>query len=450
MNIDNSVETRKWKLIEEINDQLEHGGAPASLIVPKAIRLADLCGDFEHRLLFELHLDGYDPDGGSGTRIRKWHDQSLQPKWNIVDAFYEDRHSKGRSHGASLQEIEHILSEVREQKTTLRNMGMPAGELLITTEAEISKILGRIKNRIGRFIRELETSLMQKANANDGNYPTVPQIEGLPSSDSSPDASTHPTQQSNDVDVFISHSSADVELAEALVNLLQSAMRLPSAKIRCTSVEGHRLPGGSPVEEQLRREVLSSKVFVALVTPVSLRSTYVLFEMGARWGAQCYLVPVMTSADTSILKGPLSALNALNCSIVAQVHQLVHNIADTLGIQPEPPYTYQRHIEELVRRSERAHHLEMESRAMSSRWTATRLGLTKFHVEILFWICLYSEYSTAEKIAAECRADVKDIIAAIQLLIEKSVVNADQSTDPVIYRVTAAGVDVVKSSLKVD
>lgn len=89
------------------------------------------------------------------------------------------------------------------------------------------------------------------------------------------------------------------------------------------------------------------------------------------------------------------------------------------------------------------------SGALTSRWAAPHLGLTKIHVEILFWICLYSEHSTAEKIAGELRTDVKSILAATDVLIEKGVAVVDRSSEPPIYRVTAVGVDVVRSSLSV-
>jgi hypothetical protein len=47
------------------------------------------------------------------------------------------------------------------------------------------------------------------------------------------------------VRVFISHASDDAELAGRLVQLLLAALNLQSSEIRCTSVEGHRLPSGA-------------------------------------------------------------------------------------------------------------------------------------------------------------------------------------------------------------
>lgn len=94
-----------------------------------------------------------------------------------------------------------------------------------------------------------------------------------------------------------------------------------------------------------------------------------------------------------------------------------------------------------------SHSRKEASEAPKSRWTASYLGLTKLHVEILFWICLYSEYSTAEKIASELRTDASSVRGATDILIEKGLASIDRGSEPHIYRVTAAGVSVVKSSL---
>lgn len=162
MDVQGRAKERKLKLIEEINRYLEHDADSLQPALRKAIRLADICGDVEHRMLFELHLDG--ADLGS-TRVQKWHDQSVQPKWEIDKAFFEDRAMNGGANKSSLAQLEHILQEVREQKSARRAAGHPVGELLITIESQTSEILGRIKNRVGRFVREVETALLQEAEA---------------------------------------------------------------------------------------------------------------------------------------------------------------------------------------------------------------------------------------------------------------------------------------------
>ncbi len=77
--------------------------------------------------------------------------------------------------------------------------------------------------------------------------------------------------------VFISHSSKDEVLALALVELLRSGLGLLANQIRCSSVDGYRLPVGVNSERRLREEVNAAKVAIGLITPSSLSSYFVMF-----------------------------------------------------------------------------------------------------------------------------------------------------------------------------
>lgn len=154
-------------------------------------------------------------------------------------------------------------------------------------------------------------------------------------------------------DIFISHSSKDAKIAEALITLLRGALNIPARRIRCTSVEGYRLPVGVSTDDQLRLELRESKLFIALLTPTSLRSQYVLFELGARWGASLPMVPLLAAgAKPDILPDPLRRLNVLSCSVPTQLHQLVQNIAEVFDVEPESPAVYQKCVDDLIQKSE--------------------------------------------------------------------------------------------------
>jgi hypothetical protein len=109
------------------------------------------------------------------------------------------------------------------------------------------------------------------------------------------------------------------------------------------------LPAGISTNDRIRKEVHDSKAFIALITPNSLGSAYVLFELGARWSSEKPLIPLLASgAESRHLKEPLSAFNALTCSNAAQLHQFVHDLAEILGVRLGTAAAYQESLQALV------------------------------------------------------------------------------------------------------
>lgn len=154
---------------------------------------------------------------------------------------------------------------------------------------------------------------------------------------------------SNAVKVFVSHSSHDVELVEAFLELLLAAVPIRKPAIRCTSVMGCRLPGGADPSDTLVNDIRHSTVFIALITGNSAAAPYVLFELGARWGNRGRIFPVLgTGADYDLLPGPIRALNAFKISDRGHMHQLVREIAAALEAPPETPDVYHSKLEALV------------------------------------------------------------------------------------------------------
>jgi hypothetical protein len=152
--------------------------------------------------------------------------------------------------------------------------------------------------------------------------------------------------------LFISHSARDSGIAKAIVTLFEKALKLSARRIRCTSVDGYRLPAGADTNEVLRTEVFSAKLFIALLTPNSLGSPYVLFEMGARWGARRPLYPVLAGGATPAhLNAPLNGLNALSASVADQVRQLVEDASEALSERLEPMSSFSAEVEAVVEAS---------------------------------------------------------------------------------------------------
>ena len=136
--------------------------------------------------------------------------------------------------------------------------------------------------------------------------------------------------------IFISHSSRDARLAKALIDLLERMLPLSGGAIRCTSVDGYRLRTGASIDDTLRAEVHDAALMLALLTPSAMESTYVMFEIGARWGSGKPLFPLVgVGLAPQELKPPLSGINAVNCADRAQITRLVAEVAECLGITPK-------------------------------------------------------------------------------------------------------------------
>jgi hypothetical protein len=149
--------------------------------------------------------------------------------------------------------------------------------------------------------------------------------------------------------LFLSHASVDAPLAELVARLFRSALGLTPETIRCTSVDGYRLPGGADTDEQLRIEVHQAEVLVGIISVASLDSLYVAFELGARWGANKSLIPLMApGVSPSAMKGPLGGKNALRSDSAGQLQQLVSDVGKQLALTPYPPASYQSDIDAIL------------------------------------------------------------------------------------------------------
>lgn len=190
------------------------------------------------------------------------------------------------------------------------------------------------------------------------------------------------TRQRLSMTIFISHASADKVLAGALARLLRSAFNLPTDEIRCTSVDEFRLQAGADTNDQLRQEVRESKVFIGIITPASIQSAYVLFELGARWGAKLPLYPVLArGAGSSHLKGPLSTINALDISNPQLVRRLLEDVARGGSLVSERQSALETSIS-LV--ATEAASIEPESITVSSG--GIKSALAKESLEVLKWL----------------------------------------------------------------
>lgn len=81
--------------------------------------------------------------------------------------------------------------------------------------------------------------------------------------------------------VFISHASDDKKIADALTNFLVTGVDIARRKIRNTSDHQLGLAKGADIATALRKDIKKCLIFIPLITPRSLRQSWVLIEIAA-------------------------------------------------------------------------------------------------------------------------------------------------------------------------
>lgn len=126
-------------------------------------------------------------------------------------------------------------------------------------------------------------------------------------------------------------------------------MVLEDEDIRCTSVAGHKLPVGSDTATALRDELSESSVVIGLITSTSVDSSWVLFELGATWGARRHLKPILTDEiEYKDLPGPLSGSHAARLSNKGDLSQCIEEVTNIVGATSRSRAKIDKAIDDLI------------------------------------------------------------------------------------------------------
>ncbi len=93
--------------------------------------------------------------------------------------------------------------------------------------------------------------------------------------------------------VFISHSSADKELADALFDLLQTGCDLSARDIFCSSIDGAGIKTGEDFVKWIDMELRHATLVLLIVTPNYFISKFCIAEMGAAWTLDKKVFPIL-------------------------------------------------------------------------------------------------------------------------------------------------------------
>ena len=151
------------------------------------------------------------------------------------------------------------------------------------------------------------------------------------------------------IKIFLSHSATDEPLASALVDCLMASMVLDDDELRCTSIAGHKLPVGSDFAATLLEDIGDSSVVIGLVTRNALSSSWVLFELGATWGAKKNMKPLVTDeVDLKMLPGPVSGRHVARMSSRSDVAQFLEEITNLVAAKPRSSAKVNKAIETVL------------------------------------------------------------------------------------------------------
>ena len=116
--------------------------------------------------------------------------------------------------------------------------------------------------------------------------------------------------------IFISHSHSDETIADLLVDFLGEAIEVSKGDIRCTSDPNHGLDFSSAsISDQLKNDLKNAGALIVLVTVDSLRSPWILFEVGSFWTTDKLVAPIVgPGLDFEDLPGPLKGYRSIRIS----------------------------------------------------------------------------------------------------------------------------------------
>jgi hypothetical protein len=99
----------------------------------------------------------------------------------------------------------------------------------------------------------------------------------------------HPRHEHR-IKIFLSHASVDMVLGRKVRNLISQNF---NAQVFATE----DLSAGEKWETKLRNELSAADVVVALLTPGSVASSWVLQEIGAAWALRKPIIPLVTRRE---------------------------------------------------------------------------------------------------------------------------------------------------------
>jgi len=127
--------------------------------------------------------------------------------------------------------------------------------------------------------------------------------------------------------IFLSYASADRSYASRVQTILS---KRPNVRIFTTET----LSAGEDWQLKLKNELSNSDIFIVILSPNSVASKWVLHELGAAWGTDKIIIPIVTNPDI-VNKLPVSLKAYLNINDLEQpetVDKIFDHYGDSLSL----------------------------------------------------------------------------------------------------------------------
>lgn len=133
--------------------------------------------------------------------------------------------------------------------------------------------------------------------------------------------------------IFISHATADKEIVELLIDLLED-IGLKSNQIFCSSFEGYGIPLGEDFLDRIKKELSSDVVVLFVITNNFYEIKVCLCEMGAAWALSKGHIPiVIPPLSYSDIKGVIPLTQGLLINDVSKLNSLKDKLEQDFKVQ---------------------------------------------------------------------------------------------------------------------
>jgi hypothetical protein len=151
------------------------------------------------------------------------------------------------------------------------------------------------------------------------------------------------------VELFVSHAHGDGDLAKRLVRAIEVGLHVPADAIRNTSVPGYDFQPGTDFVQALRAELTGARCVVGLWTPVSKKSQWCLFELGAAWGL-AHKTLFLSLGDETLRDPPAGfrAIQTAQMSDAGQLRRFLDQVQITTGWLPKNRSAAESELEEMA------------------------------------------------------------------------------------------------------